>query len=64
MKNLKQRILGAMIGGLMFVIIFTILSGDYTFSNISIWAIAGFLVSVLIGFIFPVLLGKLSPKLK
>ncbi|RKS42562.1 hypothetical protein BC962_3229 [Gillisia mitskevichiae] len=63
MKNLKQRTLGAMIGGLMFVIIFTILSGDYTFSNISIWAIAGFLVSVLIGFIFPFLLGKLSPKL-
>ena len=62
MENLKQRILGGIIGGLIFTIIFTILSGDYTFSKISIWMIAGFIVSVLIGFLFPYLLGKLSPK--
>jgi uncharacterized membrane protein YgaE (UPF0421/DUF939 family) len=63
MKNLKQRLKGGLIGGTMFAIISTVLSGDYTFSNISIWIIVGLLVSFFIGFLFPFLLGKLSPKL-
>ena len=66
MKNskFKQRLKGGLIGGIMFIIIFTVLSGDYTFSNISKWSITGLLVSFFIGFAFPFLLGKLSPKLK
>ena len=64
MKNFKQRLKGGLIGGAMATIFYTVLSGNYTFTNISKWIIVGFLVSFFIGFLFPFLLGKISPKLK